>query len=175
MIGNRGSWALGADHRRWILLNAVAATAGVNLVVNSVLAWTSTVGQRAVPTVSAPVVGTSTLVDTLGTLFILPMVTTFAVTWAVRRERRLDRLCRLRIGPRCHRLLHRAPVLLPFRAVAFGAVCLSVAGPVATVIVVGSRFGGVSPMVFVLYKAVLGVVLGLAVTPLIALVAMAEP
>lgn len=174
MIRVRGSWGLGADHRRWILLNAVGMTAGMNFAVNAALAWTSTIGQRTVPTVSAPVIRTSTLTDTLGTLFILPMVTTFAVTWAVRRERRRDRLGRLHIGLRCHQLLERAPVVLPYRALVFGAVCLSVAGPVATIIVVGSHFGGVSPMVFVLYKAVLGVVLGLAVTPLIAVVAMAE-
>jgi len=36
-------------NRRWVLLNAVVATAAINAVVNAALAWLTAVGKGPVP------------------------------------------------------------------------------------------------------------------------------
>lgn len=170
------SFGIQGDHRRWILLNAVGVTAAMNAGVNAALAWVSTAGLRVVPVASLPIVGgPSILTDTLGTLFVLPFVTTLLVTLAVRRERSRNRLAHMWPGPKWESLAHRAPTTVLGRAIIFGSACLALIGPPAAMAVVGLRFGGITPAAFVCYKALLGVGLGLFITPIVALSAMTEP
>lgn len=167
--------ALGPGHRRWLAVNALAATAAINALVNAGIAWATSTGERSVPLVSIPLLQRpSTLTDTLGTLFILPFLTTLLATMAVRRDQRRGRLAPLRLSFRHAGALTRLPSGLLRRAFIIGAGCLSLLGPLCVVVLVMTGFAGITQLTFVLYKAVFGVSLGILVTPPIALAAMAD-
>lgn len=161
-----GRFGLDAAQRRWIWLNAVLITAVLNVVINAALAW-ATAGDEAVPLWSTPVVGgPSTITDTAGTLFILPLITCLLVTTAVRREVREGRLARRAD------LLHALPRNRLLRGAIFGAFWFALLAPLAILLIVVLGFGDVSPEAFVLYKVILSVLFGALVTPFIALAAM---
>ena len=68
---------MSSAHRRWIVINALLVTALINAVVNAGIAWLSAGGRSRIPLWATPIVGgPSTLTDTAGTLFILPLTTT---------------------------------------------------------------------------------------------------
>jgi hypothetical protein len=162
---------LSSEHRRWIVLNALAITALSNLLINGGTAWLSAAGRTDIPPWSPPIVGgPSTITDTVGTLFLLPFITCLLVTSAVWRDRRRGTLAPLR-GARTPAGLPRGTAL---RGVAFGAVCVGALAPATVAILVATDFGHPSVAGFVLYKAILGVVLGAVVTPAIALCAMTD-
>jgi Ser/Thr protein kinase RdoA (MazF antagonist) len=161
-----GRFGLDAAQRRWIWLNAVLITAVLNVAINAGLAW-ATAGDEAVPLWSAPVVGgPSTITDTAGTLFLLPLITCLLVTTAVRREVRDGRLAR-RVD-----LLHALPRNRLLRGAVFGAFWFALLAPPAILLIVVLGFGDVSPEAFVVYKVVLSVLFGALVTPFIAIAAM---
>ncbi len=165
---------LGPEHRRWLIINALAITAIINFVLNAVIAWATTSGERAIPLMSIPVLqAPSTLTDTPGTLLCLPLITTLLVTASVRRDQRLGRVSTLDLGERAQ-LLARLPRRPLRRATVFGAGCLALFGPLAAILLVALNFGGIAQSTFVLYKAILSVGLGLLVTPVIALAALAD-
>jgi len=160
-------------NRRWVLLNAVVATAAINAVVNAALAWLTAVGKGPVPLWAAPLSGPSTGLDTVTTLFFLPLITCVLCSAAVRRDMRLGNL------PPLDRtylpgFLARTPEGLLQRGLVFGGCMTAALGPVAVLCLVAADFGDISVGTFVVYKAVLGVGLGLLVTPLIALRAMVD-
>jgi hypothetical protein len=163
--------------RRWLFTNAIAVTAAVNVVLNALPAWGAVQGGGdRVPLWSVPVTsGTGLYTDTLGTLLILPFVTTLLVTtatWRARRRGVLPPLQRLPYRLRALALLPRARLA---RAAVLSAATLgSLAGPAAVALGVLVP-DGLADVAFVVYKTVLGVVLGLIVTPLVALRAMADP
>jgi hypothetical protein len=169
------SASLGRDHRRWILVNALAIAALINLAINAGIAWATTAGERSIPLASIPVVQRpSTLTTTLGTLFILPFVTTISVSAAVHRDRQAGRLTDLELEGRHAWLLRRMPTDAGRQAVVFGLACLAILGPPAAIILLLTDPSGVSRLAFVVYSTVLAVVLGLLVTPILAAVAMAS-
>jgi len=158
---------LDASQRRWIWLNALLITALLNLAINAGLAWASAAERDAVPLWSAPLVGgPSTITDTVGTLFLLPLITCVLVTTVVRRD-----LAAARVSRRVD-LLYLLPGNRFFRGVVLGAAYVAALAPAAVVLLVATDFGGVDPSAFVVYKACLGVALGAIVTPFIALAAM---
>src|SRR5436190_13812993 len=84
---------LGAEHRRWILLHAVVITAGINLVLNGFFAWLGARNQQWVPLWTAPAVGKSgVIMDTVGTFFFLPFMTTLFLTTFIGFDLRSGRL-----------------------------------------------------------------------------------
>jgi hypothetical protein len=174
----RAAGGLGPEHRRWLALNALAVSALLNAVLCAGIAWASSVGAEPIPLLALPFLhGPSTLTDTLGTLFILPFVTTLLVTAAVRRDQRLDRLpalVLLRSGSGA-RWLDRLPRRPLRRAAELGAGCLVVLGPPLACLLVVADFGGITQATFVAYKAIFGVAFGLVVTPVAALAAMTDP
>jgi hypothetical protein len=161
---------LPADHRRWIVINALLITAFVNLVINGFLAWFSVRGHHTVPVWGLPGIGkTNVFTDTVGTFFFLPLFTCATCTTAVWAQVRSGRLPRLETAiPRAlaHGRLRRGAVL--------GLTTAAVLAPITVAIVAVARLGSVSASDFVLYKMALGVVLGLVVTPLIAFLAMTD-
>lgn len=166
---------LGPEHRRWLAINALAVSALLNAVLSAAIAWASSTGARSIPLMSIPLLhGPSTLTDSLGTLFVLPFVTTLLVTAAVRRDQRLGRLPVARSGPRT-RWLDRLPRRPLRRAAELGAGCLLVLGPPFACLLIVVDFGGVTQSTFVAYKAIFGVGFGLVVTPVVALAAMTDP
>jgi aminoglycoside phosphotransferase (APT) family kinase protein len=159
--------ALDATQRRWVFLSAVLITAVHNLLINAGMAWVSTTADEPIPLWSTPLVGgPSTITDTVGTLFLLPLITCVLVTTALRRG-----LAAGRITGRVD-LLNLLPRNRFLRGVLLGAVCVATLAPVAIVALLALDFGDVSPATFVAYKAALGVALGVLVTPFIALGAM---
>jgi hypothetical protein len=167
-IGWRG---LHPQHRRWIVINALVVTAFVNLAINGLIAWLSIRSQHAVPIWGLPGPGkTNVMTDSVGTLFFLPFFTCATCTtavWAQVRAGRLPRLEALAVPPRlAHGRVRRGAVL--------GAVTAAVLSPIVVAVLAVAQLGSVSTTQFVVYKMALGVVLGAAVTPVIAVLAMAD-
>jgi len=167
-----GRWRdLPAEHRRWIVVNALVGTAVVNLAINGLIAWFSVRGHHAVPIWGLPGPGkTNVMTDTVGTFFFLPLFTCVMCTTAVWAEMRSGRLARLDAlavpRPLAHGRIRRG--------VRLGLGTAAVLSPVAIAILAVGRFGSVGTTQFVLYKMVLGVALGALVTPVIAVLAMAD-
>jgi hypothetical protein len=167
-IGWRG---LDPQHRRWILINALLITAFVNLAINGLIAWFSIRSQHAVPIWGLPGPGkTNVMTDSLGTLFFLPFFTCATCTtavWAQVRGGRLPRLEALAVPRRlAHGRLRRGAVL--------GAITAALLSPIVIAVLAVAQLGSMSPTEFVVYKMVLGVALGAAVTPVIAVLALAD-
>jgi hypothetical protein len=166
---------LPASHRRWILLNAIAITAVFNLVINAGIAWLSSAGTTRVPLWATPVIGgPSTITDTVGTLFLLPLITSLLVTTAVRRDLRHERLTPLSHAESTYPILQILPQSSTRSGFGLGACCVAALAPAAVTILIATDFGDLSVPDFVLYKAILGFALGALVTPVIALRAMAD-
>jgi hypothetical protein len=167
-----GQWrSLPAPHRRWVVVNALVVSAVVNLVLNGLIAWLSVRSQHVVPVWGMPAPGkANVLTDTVGTFFLLPLFTCAMCTtavWAELRSGGLPRLETLAVPRRlAHGRLRRGAVL--------GAATAAVLSPVAIAIFAATRLGSVTTTQFVLYKMVLGVGLGAVVTPMVALLAMAD-
>jgi hypothetical protein len=169
-----GTWRrLSVEQRRWIIVSAIIVTAVSNALINGALAWLLSIGQRDVPLWTAPG-HSSTLSDTLGTLFLLPFFTTLVVSFTVHRAQEAGTLGPLDPSVLSPDLRRRIPTSLARRALVFGAAILVLLAPLAVLIHFAVDFGGVSRGTFALYKVVLGVTLGALVTPLIAVVAMAD-
>ncbi|MEY2571413.1 MAG: hypothetical protein QOE63_1763 [Acidimicrobiaceae bacterium] len=156
-------------------MNAVVLTAGVNLVVNALIAWVSIGSTSSVPLWAVPLLDEpSTITDTVGTFFLLPLITCVMLTTVVRAQRRRGHLSSGRpvdAGP----WLGRLPAGRVRRGAALGAVCCAVLSPIALLVLVIADFGDVSRTTFVVYKAALGVALGAIITPVIAVRALADP
>jgi hypothetical protein len=166
-------WAdLPAEHRRWLFLNALLATAAINFAINAVIAWISLRGAHTVPLWSVPLVGkTSAALDTFGTFFFLPFMTTLFCTttvWAQVRSGRLPPLSSFGV-------FDGLPSGRIRRGLTLGGICVAALSPLALVVFLLARVDTMSARAFVLYKGVLGVALGAVVTPVIALCAMADP
>jgi hypothetical protein len=161
--------------RRWLVVNAVAVTAAINVVLNAGPAWIAARGLDTVPLWTVPFTGTGLYTDTLGTLLILPFVTTLLCTTAVRRDVRRGRLPALRPFPERIAGLAFLPHSRLLRALLLSAATTGLlAGPAAMALAVGAP-DGLGQGAFIAYKTGLGVGLGLILTPLIALRAMADP
>ena len=172
----RAAMGLGPEHQRWIVINAFLVPVVVNAILNGSIAWLSSIGEKAIPLVSVPLLQKPSMVsDTLGTLVILPFTTALVVGAAIRREKRLGRLTPITNPSTLGRLLARMPVNPMRRAGRFADMSLALLGPVSLLVLMVGNFGGISRMSFVIYKIILGIVLGLVVTPLIALAAMGDP
>jgi hypothetical protein len=166
---------LPASHRRWILLNAIAVTAAVNLAINAGIAWLSAAGTTRVPLWATPIIGgPSAITDTVGTLFLLPLITNLLVTAGVRRDLRQGRLTPLVRSESVCQILQILPRGRTRRGFGLGASCVAALAPAAVAILIAADFGDLSVADFVVYKAILGVALGALVTPLIALLEMAD-
>jgi hypothetical protein len=164
---------LPAEHRRWIVLNAVLAPAAINVMLNAGLSWASAMGRDRVPLWGAPLAGGPSMIwDTIGTLFLLPLITCLLATAAVRRDQRRGSLERLRARPLP--LLPRLPRRPLARGAVLGTACVAVLGPPAVALLVSTDFRGLTVAHFVLYKVLISVALGMLVTPVIALYAMAD-
>ena len=167
--------ALRRPHYRWLALHAVGLSALINLVLNAGWSWVTTRGHPTVPMWSWPVFGgPSTVMGALGILLVLPAATTVFTTLAVRRELTHDRLAPLALQD-LPPLLSRLPERLFPRAATWGAITLVALGPVAALATVATGFGPTSTQGYTVYTAALAITLGLLVTPLIALRAMADP
>ena len=66
-----------SEHRRWLFFNTVVIAAVVNAALNALIAWVSAANEEEIPLWAVPFAeGPSLAVDTIGTFFILPFLTT---------------------------------------------------------------------------------------------------
>lgn len=174
-MGLRALWrSLPAPHRRWIVLNALLATAAINLVVNALLAFLFTRGQPDVPFWVRPFSETGTLDDTLGTIFLLPLITCLLITAVIWRELRTGALDSISLTDPAGRLLDRLPPAGIRRALAFGAITFVLVAPPVALILALIDFGTISCAHFIVFKTCFAIALGALVTPVIALKAMTD-
>ena len=167
--------ALLPDQRRWLVLNALVATAVINLVLNAVLARVSAGNHTTVPLWAVPGIGhPSAGIDTLGTFFFLPFGTCLGITRAVRLARGKGQLRPLppqALGP----WLRRLPAERVARGAVLGAICFVVLAPIAVAFFALDGVSDLSRTSFVVFKVILCVLLGAIISPSIAVAAMAEP
>lgn len=154
-------------------MNALLVTAVINAVVNAGMAWLSAGGRSRIPLWSTPFVGgPSTLTDTAGTLFILPLITTIILTAVVRRELRRGRLDPLTCRGGIETLRLYLPPRPVGRGAVLGAICFVLLAPPVLALLLATGFGDISTGAFVVYKAIFGVLYGTLMTPLIAVLAI---
>jgi hypothetical protein len=170
------AWAeLPVEHRRWLLVNAVLITAVLNVAVNAAIAWLFVAGQDDVTLWGRPLLdGTTTVVDALGTLFVLPLVTCLIVTTVVRSEIAGGGLTRLGAEPPLSPWLERVPRTRLRRGARFGLVTLAALAIPVTLLLLALAPDPMSRGSFVAYKVGFTVALGAVVTPVIALRAMRD-
>jgi aminoglycoside phosphotransferase (APT) family kinase protein len=171
-----GLWReLASVHRRWLVQNALLVTALINLLVNAGIAWLSLMGEHRVPLWSIPLVEKpSTITDTIGTFFLLPLITCLLCTTTVWHDLAAGRLPALGRGSIARALVARLPTTRLRRGLLFGALCTAALAPLSVLVLLVTDFAALSPGQFVIYKAALAVVLGAVVTPVIAVSAMAD-
>jgi hypothetical protein len=172
-VGLHSIWrAATAEHRRWIFWNAIVIAAVVNGVLSALIAWGSAASEDEIPLWAAPLVGgPSTVVDSVATFFVLTFLTTIIITTVVRAEMRHERMAPI---PEARALAESLPRGRVKRGALLGLICMAVLGPIAALVLVAIDYDHLSVGDFVLYKAVFGIVLGLVVTPPIALAAMGD-
>lgn len=162
-----------AHHRRWVWINAIGVTAVFNVVINGLIAWLSSLGMDEVPTWGLPLIdGTTIATDTAGTFFVLPFVTTVLLSISVRFEMQRGKLTPIAPGAHGLQWLDRLPQPLLRRALVSGALVFALCGPLSLLAV---AIAAPAPMLiseFIVFKVLLGTMLGLVVTPLIAVRAM---
>ena len=163
------------QHRRYVITQAIIATAFINLALNAGIAWVSARNEDNVPLWATPLIDKpSTITDTVGTFFILPLLTCLIFTALARRELRHGKLAPLHWSRSSHPFLARLPSGTLKRGLALGAIVTIALSPLAVPILVAADFGDLTVGEFVLYKAIFGVVLGAIVTPVVALWAIAD-
>jgi hypothetical protein len=164
---------LTAAHRRFLIRDAVVIAAIVNGTLSALIAWLVTIGEEEVPNAAVPLVeGPSVVVDTVGTFFVLPFLTTLLITTVIWKEMREGHLTRLPLAPGS--FADRLPDTRLRRATWIGLLCLLALGPIGAVVLLLLDYGGISIGEFVIYKAIVGIVLGVLVTPLIAMVGFGD-
>lgn len=168
------AWSeLPAANRRWLIVNAVVITMAINLVLNAVIAIIAVGDRDSVPMWGAPLVEPSVFWDLVGTLFLLPLFTSALVTAAVRRDIRLGAMSRLAPLPGVHHLL--ASPSRWRRGAAFGGLAVIALAPGLLAILFGLGWPDLSKSQFIAWHTGFSIVLGIVVTPPLALFAMAAP
>jgi hypothetical protein len=121
---------LSTDQRRFFFWHAIVGAAIVNLTLSALIAWLSVRNEDSVPRWAAPLVDKpSTIADTLGTFFILPLLTCLIFTAVARRELRHGRVEPLGWTWSPQSVLRRLPKGALRRGAALGALCLAALGP----------------------------------------------
>ena len=170
-----GLRGLSDGHRSFIFWHAIIGAAFVNFALSALIAWLSVRNEDSVPQWAAPLVDKpSTIADTLGTFFILPLLTCLIFTAVARRELRHGRVQPLGWTWSPKSVLRRLPRGTLRRGVALGALCTVALGPPAVALIVALDVGDLTVGEFVSYKAIFGVILGMVVTPIVALWALSE-
>lgn len=170
-------WRLGIRwpdrNHRWLVWNTVVGAAFTDFLINAAIAKLGT-ARRPVAVWGPPLVGGPSFgTNTLGMLVLLPMTTSIICRALVEDGLRRGRLTPmdLRVLPGWLRVLPRGRFGL---GVALGAAALVVIGPgVVAVSSLGPHQW--SPDRFSVSQGLLGALLGVIVTPIIALAAMTSP
>ena len=162
---------LPAANRRWLIVNAVLVTALINAILNLLIAY-GTVGDRdTIPFWGAPLVEPSVFWDLVGTLFLLPLITSGVITAVVRRDIRRGTL-----PPPAGADGRAGAAAAPGwrRGAQLGVVSVFSVTPPLLLIFAVLGFPEMSDSTFIAWHTGLAVVLGLVVTPMLAILAMSD-
>ena len=160
-------------HRRFLIRDALLIAAVVNAALSALIAWLSTLGEDEIPLAAVPLIESpSVIIDTVGTFFVLPFLTTLAITTVIWKEMRDGHLTRIPHAPGS--LAERLPKTRLRRAALIGLLCMLIFGPLSVVVLLLLDYGDLSIGEFVTYKAIFGVLFGALVTPPIAMVAFGD-
>ena len=159
---------LSAEQRRFLWTSQALVPFVINVVLNGAIGWAMFRGVETIPLWGASSIGG----DTLGTSFFLPAITCLIVTPLVRGQVRKGAAPAFRGA--LAGWLQRFQRPLGLRACALGAVCVPLAGGLglALLAVLGVETLGFAP--FLGWKALYAGVLAALVTPVIALLALAD-
>jgi hypothetical protein len=151
----------------------VLSTAFINIVINTGLAAAGARGHHVEWWTSNPF-KTNLLYNTLGTLFILPLLTVVGMTAAVAKERSSGALPPISV-PFASRMWSWVCVPSAWRRGArFGIVTFALLAPLDAVVVLLVGRDGATATHFVMVQVLLTVLLGAIVAPLAALAAMCD-
>lgn len=169
------SWSeLPAANRRWLVVNALGVTAAINVVLNAAIDLLSVANRDTIPMWGPPLVEPSVFWTLIGTLFLLPLFTSALSTAAIRRDIQRGTLSRLDGLTSTHPRLAALPVGRWRRGAAIGGIAVAVLAPPLVLLLVLLGSPDLSSGQFVTYQVAFAVLLGMIVTPPIALAAMAE-
>ena len=156
--------------RRYLLLEQGVGAAVFNFVLNAAIAWAMF---RSVDVV--PLWGQQSIMgDTIGTCFLLPLLTCLIVTRLVRGHIRAGKVASLGWTRASHPVLGWLPRTTARRGVALGVACIALLAPLAFVALGLLGVAGMPFWRFVLFKAAFAALAAALVTPLVALWAIAE-
>ena len=159
---------LSAEQRRFLWIGQSLVPFAINVVLNGAIGWAMFRGAESIPFWGASSIGG----DTLGTSFFLPAITCLIVTPLVRGQVKKG------AAPAFTGAL--AGWLRPFqrglglRACALGLVCVPFAGGLAIVLLAALGVEALGFAHFLGLKALYAGVLAALVTPVIALLALAD-
>jgi hypothetical protein len=162
---------LPAPNRRWLVVNAVIVTALINAIVNLLIAVGAVGDRDSVPMWGAPLIEPSVFWDLIGTLFLLPLITGALTTAAIRRDIRGGSLPPLAASFGGAR--GGAPGWQ--RGAELGAVAVVCMAPPLLIVLAVLGFPELSKSQFIAWHTGFAVALGILVTPLLAILAMADP
>lgn len=157
--------------RRFLLVEQGIGSMIVNFPLNALIAWAMFRKLDVVPLWGDPSIGG----DTIGTSFFLPLFTALIGTRLTRGALRSGHVAPLGWTRATHPMLRLLPRNTFLRGALLGLACALTIGPLS------ARFFGVVGLAplglwsFVLLKATYAALLGLFVTPLLALWVIAEP
>ncbi len=157
-------------HRRYLLIEQGVGGGVVNFVLNLGIAALLFRGLATVPLWGQQ----SIAGDTIGTTFLLPLITCLIVTPLAQRQLRAGSLAALGWTRSSHPVLGWLPRRTFPRALAFGVITTVLAAPVSIWALGALDVDTLSFERFLLFKAAYAAVLGAVVTPVVALWAIAE-
>ncbi len=161
----RYSRSMSPDHRRYLVLEQGVGAAFVNFVLNGLIAWAMFHGHEIVPLFGQQ----SIAGDTIGTTFMLPLLTCLIVTPLARQQIRNGRLAALGWSAESHPTLAWVPTGTFWRGLAMAAVCTIAVAPLAIFALSTFQLTPMNFWSFVTFKASFAAVLAALVTPFIAL------
>ncbi len=156
---------MSAAHRRFLLLEEGVGAAVFNFLLNAVIAWLMFRGASTVPLWGQQ----SIAGDTIGTSFILPLLTCLIATPLARKQVRVGRVPALGWTRTSHPMLGWLPARTHLRGVVLGLAGLATFAPAAVLALGALRVDAMSLGGFVCFKAGFAALEALVVTPLVAL------
>ena len=159
------------EQRTYAIVSFVAVPAIANAVINGALGWATFRSLGAVPLWSiGPAIGP----DLVGTTLLLPLITCLIVTPLTRRHVRNGMVTPLP-APKLQGWLGWGPHGALARGALLGGACLAILGGATAVVLSALGVGPLTLTPLLALKVVFSVLLGLLVTPLIGLRALADP
>jgi hypothetical protein len=153
-----------------VVVGATVGAVFLNLLINTGVGLLSARGLTNVPLWGISVVHPSVITDSLGTLISLPLLTCLICTTALRRDAHLPQVSPTVIG----RLSSLADASLGRRALRMAGLSFVAVGPPLVLVLLVAARSGLTHNSFVIYHVMLTVVLGLIVTPLVAVLALTD-